>query len=205
MAVNLEKGQKINLTKDNGEVLNEIMVGLGWDQAASSGGGLRGLFKSSTPSVDCDASIIICGENGKTLPGDVKKSCIYFGNKKNDNGSIIHSGDNLTGAGDGDDEQINIKLSEIPSDVDKLVFVVNIYGAIKRKQHFGMIKNAFIRIVDKSNGSEFCHFNLTDDYNEATGLVVAEIYRNEGTWKFNAAGQGVKQVDGLMDLIKMYQ
>ncbi len=205
MAVNLQKGQKVDLTKSTGVQLNDIMVGLGWDQVEKQkSGGLFGMFKADAPAVDCDASIILCGADGKRLPGTDKDCCIYFANRTNKNGSIVHNGDNLSGAGYGDDEQIMIKLQSLPSEVDKLVFVVNIYGADKKSQHFGMIKNAFIRIVDMTDKNEFCNFNLSENYDLMQGLVVAEIYRHNGTWKFNAIGQGVKEASTLDRLIEIY-
>ncbi len=204
MAVNLTKGQKVNLTKDSGVQLNEIMVGLGWDQATEQKGGLFGMFKAAAPTVDCDAAIVLCGADGKRLPGSDKDCCIYFANRVNKNSSIVHNGDNLTGAGFGDDEQIMIKLKDLPSEVDKLVFVVNIYGAGQKGQHFGMIKNAFIRIVDLADNNEFCKYNLSESYDFMQGLVVGEIYRHEGSWKFNAMGQGVREASSLDRLIDLY-
>ena len=118
---------------------------------------------------------------------------------------IVHQGDNLTGAGDGDDEQIMVDLSKLPRDISKIVFVVNIYDAKVRRQHFGLIKNAFIRLVDMSNGSEICRFNLTDNYSGMTGLVVGEIYRHDGEWKFNAIGRGVAEASRLDSLIALYR
>ncbi len=204
MAINLQKGQKIDLTKQDGGQLTRVMVGLGWDEAKGSKGGLFGMLKAATPTVDCDASIILCGEDGKRLPGGANDCCIYFGNKVNSNGSIVHQGDNLTGAGDGDDEQVMVKLQELPANVDKLVFVVNIYQARQKGQHFGLIENAFIRLVDMDTNAEICRFNLTESYANMTGLVVAEIYRKNGAWKFNAIGQGVAEASTLDGLINLY-
>lgn len=198
MAVNLEKGQKIDLVKKDGGGLNEIMVGLGWDQAGKVGG----LFGSK--SVDCDSAIILCGSNEKIISTKPNECCIYFGNLHNENSSIVHQGDNLTGKGEGDDENIMISLSTVPTNVEKLVFTVNIYGGTKRKQHFGLIKNAYIRVVDLSSKEEICKFNLTENYNGKTGLIVGEIYRRNDAWKFNAVGQGVEEASSLNDLLKMY-
>ncbi|WP_026574273.1 TerD family protein [Bacillus sp. UNC438CL73TsuS30] len=189
MAINLQKGQRIDLTKSN-PGLTKIMVGLGWDPVKTSGGGLLGsLFGGggSSANVDCDASVIMLGENDKLQNNN---DVVYFGNLKSRDGSVQHSGDNLTGAGDGDDEQIMIDLSRVPSNIQKLVFVVNIYDAIKRKQHFGMIQNAFIRIVNSSNNSELLHYSLTDNYSGKTCLVTGEIYRHGTEWKFAAVGNG---------------
>ena len=120
-------------------------------------------------------------------------------------GAVEHMGDNLTGAGDGDDEQIMVDLPNIPANIDKLVFVVNIYDANVRHQHFGLIRNAFIRLVDLSTQKEICRFNLSDDYSGRTGLVVGEIYRHNGEWKFNAIGQGVTEASRLAELVRLYQ
>ena len=180
------------------------MVGLGWDEAQGSVGGLLGLFKSKPESIDCDASVILCGPNGKIISNDIKQTCVFFGNLRHPSGAIVHQGDNLTGAGEGDDEQIMVNLQQVPADVDKMVFVVNIYDARARNQHFGMIKNAFIRLVDMDKKTEICKFNLSENYSNMTGLVVGEIYRKNGEWKFNAIGQPVREASRLDALIKLY-
>ncbi|MFY4775281.1 TerD family protein [Metabacillus sp. RGM 3146] len=187
MAISLQKGQKIDLTKGNSS-LNSIMVGLGWDPVQQGGGGfLGGLLGGKSSNVDCDASVLMLDENDRLLD---KKSVIYFGNLQSHCGSVRHSGDNLTGQGEGDDEQIRVDLQKVPANVHKLVFVVNIYQAVQRKQHFGMIKNAFIRVVDASTNMEMAHFNLTDNYSGLTSLFPGEIYRYGNEWKFAAVGQG---------------
>lgn len=200
MGINLQKGQKIDLTK-GGSGLSKVMVGLGWDEVQQS----RGFFSPKAEDIDCDASVILCGANGKILPGDVNQYLVYFGNLSHSSGAIVHQGDNLTGAGDGDDEQIMVDLQRIPANIDKLVFVVNIYDARSRKQHFGLVKNAFIRLVDMSNNSEICKFNLSENYNNMTGLVVGEIYRKNGEWKFNAIGQPVQEASRLDSLVALYR
>jgi len=201
MAVNLQKGQRISLTKDN-EGLSRIMVGLGWDPVAQGGKGLIGsLFGRGTPNVDCDASVFLIDANGKVRS---KEEIVYFGNLKHKSGSVQHMGDNLTGDGDGDDEQIVIELSKVPQDIARLVFVVNIYDCIKRRQHFGMIKNAFIRVVNLSNNQEMLRFNLTDDYSNRTALIVGEIYRNGTEWKFGALGEGDNS-SNLGELVNRYR
>jgi stress response protein SCP2 len=174
MGVNLIKGQKVDLTKGN-SALKALVVGLGWD---SSNGG---------KTIDCDASALMLGEDGKISN---IKSIIYFGNKKSKCNSVIHQGDNLTGAGDGDDEQIVIDLVKVPDDISKIVFVVNIYNCASKGQHFGMIKNAYIRIMDKSANGELVKFNLSNDYNNMTSLIMGEVYKNKGEWKFTAIGEG---------------
>lgn len=201
MAINLQKGQRVDLTKSN-PGLTKIMVGLGWDPVQSSGGGLfGGLFGGgSAPNVDCDASVIMLGENDKLQNN---KDVVYFGNLKSADGSIQHSGDNLTGAGDGDDEQVHVDLGRVPSHVHKLVFVVNIYDSVKRKQHFGMIRNAFIRIVNPSNQQTLLHYNLTDDYSGKTCLVAGELYRHGTEWKFAAVGNGTNAAS-LGEVVKSF-
>lgn len=174
------------------------MVGLGWDEAQQGG-----LFRRPQP-IDCDASVILCGPNGKIISNNPNECCVYFGNLRHSSGAIIHQGDNLTGAGEGDDEQIMVDLQRIPSNIDKLVFVVNIYDANVRNQHFGMIRNAFIRLVNMDNRSEICRFNLSENYSGMTGLVVGEIYRRNGEWKFNAIGQPVKEASRLASLIRLF-
>lgn len=200
MSVNLKKGEKISLVKPGGG-LKKVRVGLGWDEAARK----RGLFSLKPKDIDCDASVILCGEDGKIISTDVKHCCVYFGNLRDASGAIVHAGDNLTGGGEGDDEQITVDLSLIPPGIARLVFVVNIYDAGVRRQHFGMIRNAFIRLVDLGNNSEICRFNLTEDYTGMTGLVVGEIYRRGGEWKFNAVGQGVAEASRLASLIDLYR
>ncbi|WP_110927036.1 TerD family protein [Bacillus massiliglaciei] len=197
MAISLQKGQKVDLTKGRAG-LSSITVGLGWDPVKSAAekpkgkGLLGGLFgggggAAAGPSVDCDASVILLDEKGKLTD---KKNLIYFGNKESQDRSIRHSGDNLTGDGDGDDEQISVNLGAISPSIHRLVFIVNIYDCERRKQDFGLIQNAFIRLVDNSTNQELVHFNLTDSYAGLTSLVVGEIYRHQGEWKFNAIGNG---------------
>ncbi|MDE6502786.1 MAG: TerD family protein [Ruminococcus sp.] len=181
MAVSLQKGQKISLSKESAG-LSSVTVGLGWDEAKQK----RGLFAKKERAIDCDASAILL-RNG-VLVG--KEDIVYFAHLKHSSGSVIHKGDNLTGAGAGDDEQITVNLSIVPSDVHNIVFVVNIYQALHRNQHFGMIKNAFIRIVDNRNNTEICRYNLTDDYSGCMAMIFGEIYKHNNEWKFNAIGQG---------------
>ncbi|KAB2333580.1 TerD family protein [Bacillus mesophilum] len=202
MAINLQKGQRVDLTKGN-PGLSKILVGLGWDPVQNRGGGglLGSLFGGGgSANIDCDASVIMLGENDKIKSNN---DVIYFGNLKSKDGSVQHTGDNLTGDGDGDDEQVLIDLTRVPSTIQKLVFVVNIYDCVKRKQHFGMIQNAFIRIVNSSNNQELIHFNLTDDYSGKTSLVVGELYRHGTDWKFAAVGTGTT-ASGLADVVRTY-
>lgn len=201
MSISLQKGQKVSLTKEGKEGLDKVIVGLGWDEAKSGGkGGLFGsLFSAPTQNIDCDASAIML-KNGKLVDG---KDVIYFGNLQHTSGAVKHMGDNLTGAGEGDDEQIMIELSRVPAEYDRIVFVVNIYQAVQRHQHFGMIQNAFIRIVDARNGQELCKFNLSENYSGMTAMIFGEAYRHNGEWKFNAVGQATTD-PALPDLCRRY-
>ena len=205
MSVSLQKGQKISLKKSDGSGLKKVMVGLGWDEAQQTAKGLRALFAAKPQDIDCDASVILCGQDGKLLSRTINQTCVYYNNLRHPSGAVVHQGDNLTGGGEGDDEQIMVDLSLLPADVYKLVFVVNIYDANVRNQHFGMIRNAFIRLVDLSSRNEICRFNLTDDYSGKTGMVVGEIYKHDGEWKFNAIGQGVTDASRITKLLEMYQ
>ena len=200
MAVNLQKGQKVNLTKSNGKKLTKLMVGLGWDAAEpeSGGGFLKKLF-SSKQEIDCDASVFICKGGRLTDKDDI----VYFNNLNHKSGAVKHMGDNLTGEGEGDDEQIFVDLDKLPAEYDKLIFVVNIYQAVDRKQHFGMIKNAFIRIVDNETGEELLHYNLSDNYDNMLAMVAGEVYKKNGEWKFNAVGNGTTD-PGLGELSKRF-
>ncbi|MTI81297.1 MAG: TerD family protein [Firmicutes bacterium] len=190
MAINLQKGQKVDLTKGN-PGLAKLMVGLGWDpveNGKSGGGFLKGILGGGGgANIDCDASVFLLDQNKKLTK---KENLIYFGNLKSKCGSVRHMGDNLTGQGDGDDEQIHIELNKVPADINYMVFVVNIYDCAKRKQDFGMIKNAFIRILNEANNQELLKFNLTDNYAGKTSLIVSEVYRHNGEWKFAAVGEG---------------
>lgn len=205
MAVNLQKGQKVDLTKGNAG-LNSLMVGLGWDEAAQSKPASKGFLGSilggggSSQSIDCDASALVL-TNGKFA---ANQDIVYFGNLSHVSKSIIHQGDNLTGAGDGDDEQILIYLDKVPQNCDKIVFVVNIYKARERKQHFGMISNAFIRITNAQNGQELCRYNLSENYDNMTAMIFGEVYRHNGEWKFSALGQATTD-QGLEELIKRFK
>lgn len=202
MGINLQKGQRVDLTKGNAG-LSRIQVGLGWDPAQKTGGGgfLGGLFGGGKQAnIDCDASVIMLQDDHIRSQNDV----IYFGNLKSDNGAIQHSGDNLTGDGDGDDEVITIDLSSIPSQYNRLVFVVNIYDAVNRKQHFGMIQNAYIRVLNGNSHEELIRYNLTDDYSGNTTLITSEIYRHGSEWKFAAIGTGTNDAN-LSAVIASYK
>ena len=205
MSVSLQKGQKVNLSKDNAG-LAKVIVGLGWDEAKPSGGGGGGFFATlfggaatTHQAIDCDASAIML-KNGKFVD---RTDLVYFGNLKHKSGTVNHMGDNLTGEGEGDDEQIVIDLSRVPAEYDKIVIVVNIYQAVQRHQHFGMIENAFIRLVDARNNNEMCKYNLTENYSGMTAMIFGEVYRHNGEWKFSAVGQGTND-PGLGELSRRF-
>lgn len=193
MSISLQKGQKVSLSKENAGLSN-VLVGLGWDEVKRTGG----FFKRPQP-IDCDASAIML-KDGKFRD---KADLIYFGNLTHKSGTVRHMGDNLTGAGDGDDEQILIDLSKVPVEYDRIVIVVNIYQAVQRKQQFGLIENAFIRLVDGKTNKEMCKYNLSEDYTGKTAMIFGEIYRYTGEWKFNAIGQGTTD-PGIGELVQRY-
>ena len=196
MAVSLQKGQKVSLSKDNAG-LGVVIVGLGWDEAKPA---RRGLFAPKPRPIDCDASAILC-VNGKLQdPKDV----IYFNNLRHSSGAVQHMGDNLTGAGEGDDEQIIVDLSRLPEQYDRVIFAVTIYEARQRSQHFGMIQNSFIRLVDARGNKEMCRYNLSENYDGMTAMIFGEIYRHNGEWKFNAIGQPTND-EGLGSLVNRFR
>lgn len=203
MVVNLQKGQRVDLTKGNAG-LSRLQIGLGWDpvEQKKSGGFLGGLFGggSGSANVDCDASVIMLQNDRIANQEDV----VYFGRKTSVDGSVKHSGDNLTGEGAGDDETIFVDLNAVPAQFNKLVFVVNIYDAKKRNQDFGMIQNAYIRIVNPANNEELLRYNLTDNYGGQTALITGEIYRSGSEWKFAAIGTGTTD-EGLSGLVNRYR
>ena len=188
MAVSLKKGQKVDLTKTN-PGLKEVIVGLGWDVKRYDGGS----------DFDLDASVFMLGDNGK-VPSD--SEFIFYGNKKHTSGSVEHMGDNLTGEGEGDDEQIKINLATIRANISKIDFTVTIYEAEQRKQNFGQVENAFIRVVDAATDKELIRYDLTEDFSIETAVVVGELYRHGGEWKFNAIGSGFE--GGLASLGRNY-
>ncbi len=174
MPINLSKGQKVDLTKKNPGLKN-IMVGLGWDVNAFDSG------------ADFDAAAFMLGSNGKC---PTEKEFIFYGNLEHASGAVKHMGDNLTGEGEGDDEQIEVKLPDIPSNVEKIAFTVTIYDSDVRRQNFGQVSNSFIRIVDMSTDTELIRYDLGEDFSIETAVVVGELYRHNGEWKFNAIGSG---------------
>lgn len=200
MSVNLSKGQKVNLSKQrNG--LSKVMVGLGWDEVQQK----RGLFAPKPQDIDCDAFAILLGYDGHLINHATKltECTVFFNNLRWPNGSIQHMGDNLTGAGEGDDEQIFVDLNNVPYDVGSIVFAVNIYEAFKRNQHFGMIRNAFIRVVDYDRNVELCRFNLSENYMNQTALIAGGLIRTEDGWEFRTDGTAAR-VESLVDVVSAF-
>lgn len=196
MSVNLQKGQKVDLTKGNAG-LKSLVVGLGWDEAPKK----FSLFNKQE-DIDCDASAILITESTGKLAGPI--DVVYYGQLQHRSGAVRHCGDNLTGAGDGDDEQIIVELNRVPAEFNKIVFVVTIYQARERKQQFGMIRNAFIRIVDADTGSELCKYNLSENYEGKTAMIFGEVYRYNGEWKFGAIGEPTND-NGIADIAARFQ
>ncbi|MEZ3487450.1 MAG: TerD family protein [Lachnospiraceae bacterium] len=176
MPINLSKGQKVDLTKKNPGLKN-IMVGLGWDVNAFDSGA----------DFDLDAAAFMLGAGGKC---PTEKEFIFYGNLEHTSGAVKHMGDNLTGEGEGDDEQIEVSLKDIPSNVERVAFTVTIYDAEPRRQNFGQVSNSYIRIVDADTNSELIRYDLGEDFSIETAVVVGELYRHNGEWKFNAIGSG---------------
>jgi stress response protein SCP2 len=176
------------------------MCGLGWDVAKRSGGGIFGAF-SNSQNYDLDSSVICLDANGKV---NNRANVISFRNLSHPSGAITHLGDNLTGAGGGDDEQILVDLALVPKEIAKLVFTVNIYECLARKQDFGQVQNAFVRLVNISNNKELARYNLSgQEYKGMTGMIMAEIYKHNDEWKMAAIGKGVS-VNGLGELVTSY-
>jgi tellurium resistance protein TerD len=176
VAVNLTKGGNVSLTKEAGGTLSAVTVGLGWDARTTDGA-----------AFDLDASAILVKADGKVLSD---KHFVFYGNLASPENAVVHSGDNLTGAGAGDDEQIKVSLGTVPADVDKIVFPVSVYEADKHGQNFGQVRNAFIRVVNDADGSELARYDLSEDASTETAMVFGELYRNGAEWKFRAVGQG---------------
>lgn len=176
MAISLQKGQKVDLTKTN-PGLKKVLVGLGWDTNKYDGGS----------DFDLDAAAFLLSESGKVnSDGDF----IFYNNKKHSSESVIHMGDNLTGVGDGDDEIIKVDLSIVPQNIQKIDFTVTINEADTRRQNFGQVSNAYIRVSNEETGEEIIRYDLGEDFSIETAIVVGELYRNGNEWKFNANGSG---------------
>ena len=176
MPVNLKKGQKVDVTKGNAG-LSKLLIGLGWDTNRYDSGG----------DFDLDAMAYLLGANGKvTNDGDF----MFFGNMKHASGCVELLGDNRTGEGAGDDEQIIVDLSLVPANIERITFTATIYEAQERGQNFGMVDNSFIRVVDANTQTELIRYDLGEDFSIETSVVVGELYRHNGEWKFNAIGSG---------------
>ena len=175
MAITLQKGGNVNLSKTDPN-LREVLVGLGWDARSSDGA-----------DFDLDASLFMVQENGKVRSD---ADFIFYNQLKSSCGSVEHTGDNRTGAGDGDDEGLKIRLAAVPPAITRLVVAVTIHDAGPRKQNFGMVQSAYIRIVNLETDTEIVRFDLSEDYSTETAMVFAELYRHNGEWKFKAVGQG---------------
>ena len=188
MAIQLSKGQRIDLTK-NDPTLQKIVVGLGWDVKQFDGG----------QDYDLDASAFILNSAGKCRN---ELDFIFYNNLASTDGSVIHTGDNRTGEGEGDDEQIKVDLSKIPADVQKIAITVTIHDADIRRQNFGQIANAFVRLVNEDTGAEVLRYDLGEDFSIETAVVFCEIYRHGNDWKFNAVGSGYQ--GGLGSLVNAY-
>lgn len=175
MVISLSKGGNISLTK-NVPGLSKIMVGLGWDARTTTG-----------EAFDLDASALLLGGNGKVRSD---ADFIFYGQLQDSAGSVTHQGDNRTGAGDGDDEQVLVDLNLVPADVERIAIIASIHEADARGQNFGQVRNAYIRLVNDETGIEEVHFDLSEDSSSETAIVFAELYREVGGWKFKAIDQG---------------
>jgi tellurium resistance protein TerD len=187
VSVSLTKGGNVSLTKEAPGLTN-VVVGLGWDVRTTTG-----------TEFDLDASAIVVGADGKVVSD---KHFVFFNNLATPDGAVRHTGDNLTGGGDGDDEQITVDLANLPAEIDKIVFPVSIYEAEARGQAFGQVRNAFIRVVNQADGAELTRYDLSEDASTETAMVFGELYRNGGDWKFRAVGQGYTA--GLAGIAKDY-
>jgi tellurium resistance protein TerD len=183
MAINLEKGQRVNVN------LPKFIVGLGWDANASASG----------QDFDLDASVFILGENKKVLTDEY---FVFYNNLKSPDGSVEHTGDNLTGAGDGDDESIKIDLSKISPSATELCFVVTIHDAVNRRQNFGQVRNSFVRVYNPDTNEEILKYELEEDFSVETAVEFGRLYKRNGEWKFEAVGVGQK--GGLNDYLAKY-
>lgn len=188
MSVSLQKGQKVSITKGN-PGLTKVVVGLGWDVNQFDTGG----------NFDLDSAAFLLTDNGKVSR---QEDFVFFGNLTHPSGSVAHQGDNLTGTGEGDDEQIKINLSLVPANITKIAFTVTIYDAEQRRQNFGQVNNAFIRIYNEVTGEELVRYDLGEDFSIETAAVFGELYKNANEWKFNAIGSGYQ--GGLAALCANY-
>ncbi|ABW18261.1 TerD family protein [Alkaliphilus oremlandii] len=188
MTINLSKGQRIDLTKTN-PGLKRAIIGLGWDTNKYSGG----------YDFDLDASAFLVGANGKVIN---EKDFVFYNNLEGANGSVIHTGDNRTGEGEGDDEQLIMIFDKVPEHVHKVAITVTIHDALQRAQNFGQVSNAFVRLVNEETNEEILRYDLGEEFSIETAVVVCEIYRHGSEWKFSAVGSGFQ--GGLAALCKNY-
>jgi tellurium resistance protein TerD len=187
MAISLQKGGNVNLSKE-APGLNKMIIGLGWDTRATDGA-----------AFDLDGAVFLLNSSGKVRSD---ADFIFYNNLKSTDGSIVHSGDNTTGAGDGDDETVTIELANVPADVDKIVLAVTIHDADARRQNFGMVNKAFVRCVNATGNAEIARYDLSEDGSTEAAMIFGEVYRNGTDWKFRAIGQGFQ--GGLGPLAKNY-
>jgi len=187
MAISLQKGGNVNLSKEAPGLVN-LKVGLGWDTRATDGAGF-----------DLDGAVFLLDAQGKVRSDS---DFIFYNNLKSSDGSVVHSGDNRTGEGEGDDETVAIDLSKVPADVDKVVLAVTIHDAEARRQNFGMVGKAFIRCINAANNSEIARYDLSEDSSTEAAMIFGEVYRNGADWKFRAIGQGFN--GGLGPLARNY-
>ncbi|MBK1694817.1 chemical-damaging agent resistance protein C [Chromatium weissei] len=185
MAISLQKGGNVSLTKTDPGLINAL-IGLGWDARSTDGA-----------AFDLDASVFLVGDNGKVLSD---AHFVFYNQKTSPDGAVIHSGDNLTGEGGGDDENVSINLPGVEAAIQRIVFAVTIHDAETRNQNFGMVRNAFMRVMNKDSSIELARFDLSEDYSTETAMIFGEIYRNGADWKFKAVGQGF--AGGLSALAK---
>ena len=187
MAVSLSKGSNVSLSKE-APGLTTVNIGLGWDTRATDGSGF-----------DLDASVFIVNETGKVRSDS---DFVFYNNKAGADGAVTHQGDNTTGEGDGDDEVVVVNLDKLPADVAKMNFCVTIHEADARKQSFGMVTNAYIRVVNATGGAEIARYDLSEDASTETAMIFGELYRHGAEWKFKAIGQGF--AGGLAPLAKSF-
>jgi tellurium resistance protein TerD len=187
MSVSLNKGGNVSLTKI-APALTSVSIGLGWDTRTTSGA-----------AFDLDASALVCGADRRVLSD---QHFVFYNNLRSPDGSVEHTGDNLTGEGEGDDETINVELSLVPAHVERIVFPVSIHDADVRRQSFGQVLNAFIRVVDRVTGAEVTRYDLSEDASSETAMIFGELYRHSGEWKFRAVGQGY--ASGLAGIARDY-
>lgn len=185
MSVELTKGEGVNLKKDAPN-LKRVLIGLGWDPVKSL----------MSQDMDIDASVICIDKKGH------HESTVFYGNLKHASKAIKHHGDNLTGDGDGDDEQIEIQLDKVPKEIERLAIIINIFCAYQKHQHFGKVKNCFVHASDMDSGKELIQYKIDGNFKGKTGIFVADIYRHNGEWKFEAIGEGV-EVANINEMVKM--